>query len=309
MSDELDANDDALVFMAKDSQVENSIRGFIGELLLVVLDLRARVFSEKDSQSKRFLNTLREIEGITQFFISRTSPLENSITRGGSEISSGVGRLPFYIVCDEGSSMTNDAIAEVNVGIGELFRAIHGDPVVDAKARVGIITFNDQASVLLPLTELSQITQSPGCICSVNPSSYKNVFHLLKAQIETDVLSLEVEGFRVHRPVVFFMSSGKPKLEDWHASWEELTEKNSRFRPRIVSWGTHGADLSVIGKIATPWFSEKDFFAFSATDGVGPGAVLREIMKSTESEIIHSSPSVSFVRDTGSVGELAIDSI
>ena len=70
------------------------------------------------------------------------------------EIEGGLSVLPFYIVCDEGSSMTDDAIAAVNVGIGEVFRAIHGDPVLDNPSRVGIITFSDQASVLLPLTKL-----------------------------------------------------------------------------------------------------------------------------------------------------------
>ena len=198
------------------------------------------------------------------------------------EIEGGLSVLPFYIVCDEGSSMTDDAIAAVNVGIGEVFRAILGDPVLDNKARVGIITFNDQASVLLPLTELSQITQSPGCIRSVNPSSYKNVFHLLKAQIETDVLSLEVEGFRVHRPFVFFITFGKPVVEDWRYSLKQLTDTKFRFRPNIVSFGVVGADPSVVKEVSTPLESgsgKKQSFAFLAQDGVNPGSALREIYK------------------------------
>ena len=102
-------------------------------------------------------------------------------------------------------------------------------------------------------------------------------------------MRLEVEGFRVHRPVVFFMSAGKPKLEEWHSAWEELTEKKSRFRPHIVSWGTPGADPSIISKVATPWFSDKYRFTFLAKDGINPGAAIREMMKFTESDMIYSA--------------------
>ena len=276
------------VFKVQDFPSKKEVGEFVSRLF--VLAARSGSVIHSDDQ-KRSINigSLGEVDGISQFLMSRTSPQENSITRSRSDLSGGVGLLPFYIVCDEGSSMTDEAVTAVNRGIGELFRAIHSDPIVDAKARIGIITFNDQASVLLPLTELSQITQSPGCVRSDNPSSYKNVFSLLNSQIENDVLRLEVEGFRVHRPVVFFMSAGKPKLEEWHSAWEELTEKKSRFRPHIVSWGTPGADPSIISKVATPWFSDKYRFTFLAKDGINPGAAIREIMKFTESDMIYSA--------------------
>ena len=304
-------NEDAFVFLIDDHRNTKAIEKFIPKLLVSLLDLQARVRSHEE-QLGIDLSRLGEIDGISRFLMSRTSPQENFITRSSSDLSGGVGLLPFYIVCDEGSSMTDEAATAVNWGIGELFRAIHGDPIVDAKARVGIVTFDDQASVLLPLTELSQITQSPGCVSSANPSSYKNVFHFLKGQIENDVLGLEVEGFRVYRPIVFFVSAGKPKVEEWHSAWDELTEKKSRFRPLIVSWGAPGADPSIISKVATSWFSDKDRFAFLADDGVNPGEALREIMKFTESDMLYSArtaPTVSFVIDTGSVGEPVIDSI
>jgi len=203
----------------------------------------------------------------------------------------GVAVLPFYVVYDEGSSMSGESIAAVNGGIVELFRALHKDPVVYGNARVGIITFNDQASILLPLTELSRIAQVPGCVRSDEVSGYSSVFRLLKSQIKSDVLGLEVQGFRVVRPVVFFMSCGKPKFGDWYSAWGELTEKKSRFRPHIVSWGTPGADFSIITKVATPTSlgeGKKQRFAFLAQDGVNPGEAIREIMKSSTSEMINS---------------------
>ena len=199
---------------------------------------------------------------------------------------------PLYLVYDEGSSMSDKSTAAVNAGIRELFRAIHGDPILYAIARVGIIVFNEQASVLLPLTELSRIAQVPGCVRSDEVSGYSSVFRLLKSQIESDVLGLEMQGFQVLRPVVFFMSCGKPKFEDWYSFWEELTEKRSRFRPDIVSWGAPGADSSIIAKVATPTSvgeGKKQSFAFLAQDGVNPGDAIREIMKTRISSMIFSA--------------------
>ena len=304
-------NEDAFVFIVEDVQDTKAIASFISEFLDSLLDLRAKVRSYEEQLTTN-LNRLGEINGISQFFTSRTFPQENSITRSGSDLRSGVGLLPLYIACDEGSFMTNEAIAAVNEGIRELFRAIFSDPVADAKIRVGIITFNDQANVLLPLTVLSRISQSLGCVRSDKSSSFKSVFRLLKVQIENDVWGLEAEGFRVHRPVVLFMSCGKPKLEDWYSSWEELTEKKSRFRPHIVSWGTSGADFSIVTKVATHWpfgTNSNDVFAFLAQDGVRPGDVLHEIMELTLSDMAPFSPPASFVMDTGSLGEPVIDSI
>ena len=234
----------------------------------------------------------------------------------GGETEGGVAVLPFYVVCDESSSMSGDSIDAVNAGIEELFRAIHGDPVVDAKARVGIITFNDQASVLLPLSQLSLITQTPGCVAS-GSTSYAAAFNLIKSQIETDVPQLKSQGFRVHRPMVFFMSDGAPNAEDWQSSLAQLTDSNFQFHPNIVSFGVSGAEPSVIKEVSTPLTvgeGKKESFAFLAQDGVNPGHALREIMKFITGTIVSSArqdqPTMAIDKDQlAQMGVLVIDSV
>jgi uncharacterized protein YegL len=78
----------------------------------------------------------------------------------------GVPVLPFYVVCDESSSMAGEPIDAVNQGIGELFLTIYSDPMLDERIRVGIVTFNDTARVLLPLTRPSHVAGTPGCVAS-----------------------------------------------------------------------------------------------------------------------------------------------
>jgi uncharacterized protein YegL len=195
----------------------------------------------------------------------------------------GPAVLPLYVVCDEGSSMSGSPIDEVNSGIAGLFRAIAVDPVVDEKARVGIITFNDSARVLLPLTQLRHVTQVPGCVAS-GSTSYASVFRLLRSEIETDVARLKnVENYRVHRPIVFFISNGNPVDEDWRTPWSELTDRSFKYRPNIVAFGVTGADAAVIKEVATPFVTDgggkKDSIAFLAEQGVDPASALKELMR------------------------------
>jgi uncharacterized protein YegL len=209
----------------------------------------------------------------------------------GDENKGGPAVLPFYVVCDESSSMAGDSIDAVNQGIGELFRTIHNDPIVDAKARVGIVTFNDTARVLLPLTRLSAISSTPGCVAT-GSTSYASVFRLLKTQIESDIPPLKTEGFRVHRPMIFFISDGSPNLEDWQTAYAELTDQSFAFRPNIVSFGVAGAQASVIKEVSTPLTvgdGKKQSFAFLGEQGVNPGAALNEIMKFITGTIVSSA--------------------
>jgi uncharacterized protein YegL len=232
-----------------------------------------------------------------------------------SSTDSGPAVLPFYVVCDESSSMSGSPIDAVNSGIAGLFRAIAGDPVVDEKARVGIVTFNDSARVLLPLTQLTHVTQVPGCVAS-GSTSYASVFRLLRSEIETDVARLKnVDNYRVHRPMIFFMSDGAPNPEDWRSPLGELVDPGFSFRPNIVTFGVSGADAAVIKEISTPLTvggGKKDSFAFLAEAGVDPGPALKEIMRFITQTIVTSAkqnqPEMA-VPDLSQHGVLRIDSV
>ena len=195
---------------------------------------------------------------------------------------------PFYIVIDVGSSMDGTSISAVNDEIVELFDEITSDPVIDQKARVGIIAFNDMARVLFPLTQLSDVAQIPICVAS-GSSSYSAVFRLLKTRIESDITALQLEGFSVNRPWVFFMSDGAPNNENWRAELDALADPSFAFRPNIVSFGVAGAVKNVIADVAR-WNSGggKKFF-FMADDVGSPGPAIKEIIKFIVQTIVNSA--------------------
>ena len=276
------------VFKVQEFSSKKEVGEFVSRLFLLAARLGSVVDSEDQKRSIN-IGSLGEIDGISQFFISDFYPKEFVVPGVVPSLEvmdneSGAQALPLYFVCDEGSSMTDAAIDAVNVGIREMVREIQGDPLVDSKAHVSVIIFSDVAEVVLPLSHLSNVSQIPGCVRSINPSSFKNVFRLLKSQIEMDYVSLKGHGFNVRRPYVFFMSVGKPRPEDWRTPLGQLTDAKFRFRPNIVTFGMPGADPSVIKEVSTPvgtGLGKKQSFAFLAQDGVNPGDALREIMKWT----------------------------
>jgi uncharacterized protein YegL len=177
--------------------------------------------------------------------------------------------------------MEGIGIDSVNQGIADIFRVIASDPIVDEKARVGIVAFSDSAKVVLPLTKLTDVSQVPGCVAG-GTSSYASVFQLLKTEITRDVDRLREEGFGVRRPYVFFLSAGVPNAEVWRRSLRELVDPSFKWRPNIVSFGVAGANPAVIKEVATPFpvgGSKKQSFAFLADHGVSPGEVMKELMK------------------------------
>ena len=227
---------------------------------------------------------------------------------GAAKPEGGFQVLPFYIVCDESSSMDGASIAAVNDGIVELFDEISSDPVVDAKVRVGIIAFNDMARVLFPLTQLSDVAQIPICVAS-GSTSYAAAFRLLKTQIESDVTMLRQEGVSVHRPCVFFMSDGAPNNENWRAELDALADPSFAFSPNIVSFGVAGAVQAVIADVAR-WKSSgagggKKFF-FMAGDVGSPGPAIKEIIKFIIQTIVASAKSnkAAFeIKDGATIGD------
>jgi uncharacterized protein YegL len=188
------------------------------------------------------------------------------------EFQSGIRVLPIYIVCDESSSMAGASIQAVNDGIVELFYEVSSDPFVDAKVRVGIVTFNDTARVLFPLTQLSDVTQIPVCVAS-GSSSFSVAFRLLKTQLETDVSSLR-QQFSVHRPVVFFVTNGQPNNENWRDELDRLIDPEFLFRPNIVSIGVTGAEETVIAEVFH-WASKSGNKSFVLAEDLGITSLLR----------------------------------
>ncbi len=197
--------------------------------------------------------------------------------------------LPFYILCDESASMAyNGGIDAINEGLPELHAAIAADPLVSDKSRICLISFSDDAEVLVPLSRAADIDQMPG-MQERGATCYGEAFRMLKALIPQDIANLKADGYQVFRPAVFFISDGEPTDSDWRDSHRELTDRASNpHAPNIIAFGVDTADAKTIAEVGATGGRTA---AFLAETGIDPGNALKEIMRSLTNSIVQSASS------------------
>lgn len=190
--------------------------------------------------------------------------------------------LPFYLVCDESYSMDGDPIDAINQALPELHQEIGSNPVVSDKTQFCIIGFSDDAEVLLPLSDLSQVTELPFLEVR-GGTSFASAFTLLKTQIDDDIARLKAAGNRVYRPVVFFLTDGHP-MDDWAAAYNAVADKSNPARPNILAFGIGTADAQVISAVA-------NYKAFLSNGAMSPATALNEFAGALTKSIVKSGSS------------------
>ncbi|MFJ6675955.1 hypothetical protein ACIQMJ_33060 [Actinosynnema sp. NPDC091369] len=174
--------------------------------------------------------------------------------------------LPCYLVCDVSLSMT-DHLGEVNAGLREFRGAVHADPSAAALTRVCVVGFAAAATVLQPLRPAAELTE----LSASRPRTGTNfgpAFALLRETISHDVRALKADRLRVHRPVVFFTSDGRPTDPGvWPAAFAALADPGWSSRPTVVAYGLGAVDRDTLDRIGTSR-------VFLGQDGIRLGTAL-----------------------------------
>ncbi|MET8548920.1 vWA domain-containing protein [Micromonospora zamorensis] len=202
--------------------------------------------------------------------------------------------LPFYLVVDVSWSMQQsgklDAARNILPGVAD---ALAKNPILNDKVRFSLIDFSDDATVLVPLCDLSQQNTLPSLELR-GGTSYGAAFRLLRQQLESDVTQLRSDGYRVHRPAVFFISDGEP-TDDWKAAFVALTEYDKetgtgfRWYPVFVPCGVDAADRDVLRLLVHPPRKSKLYMMKS---GVDAAAAIRAMTEVLISSVLASGESV-----------------
>src|SRR5581483_9848276 len=128
-------------------------------------------------------------------------------TLGGEMTSASVGVeerysvFPFYICLDVSASMAGSPIDSVNQQLPLLRNSVGEDPAIAEVIRLGIVTFSDAASSVLPLCDLSLVEAVPE-VSAQGRTSYAAAFEHLREVIEGDYQSGRSRGDRWYRPAV-----------------------------------------------------------------------------------------------------------
>lgn len=136
-------------------------------------------------------------------------------------------RLPVYLVLDCSESMAGEAIKAIEDGVGMMISQLRSDPYALETAWLCVITFNYQAKVHVPLTDVTGFVL-PRLVLG-SGTALGAAISLLEQRIKADVVKTTAERRGDWKPVIFILTDGEP-TDDWQA-------KADRFKREYTDRG------------------------------------------------------------------------
>ncbi|MDT0268668.1 hypothetical protein RM844_20490 [Streptomyces sp. DSM 44915] len=195
--------------------------------------------------------------------------------------------LPAYVVADESGSMAPYR-QDLSSGLVSLCEALRAEPMVSAKLRLTVLGFSDDVQVRLEMADMRSATSLPE-VGIRGLTDYGAVFDDLLHRIPRDVQRLRAEGYKVHRPVVFFLSDGQPTDgRAWQTPHGTLTDRaRTSTAPNIIACGIGEAQAATMVEVAT-----RQEFAFIAKSGTDVGQAVAEFFHALTTSLVASGSSL-----------------
>ena len=153
-------------------------------------------------------------------------------------------RLPVYLVLDTSGSMTGEPIEAVKNGLSTLLTGLRSDPHALETAFLSIITFDTDATQIVPLTDLASF-QEP-LLTAQGTTSLGEALTLVANCIDREVMKSSPEQKGDWKPLVFFMTDGQP-TDNWHKG---LNDFKARKTGMVVACAAgSGADTNLLKQI------------------------------------------------------------
>jgi len=181
-------------------------------------------------------------------------------------------RLPVYLVVDTSGSMTGEPIESVKNGIQEMLVKLRQDPHALETVHLSVITFDDTAKQVTPLTELPTF-QMPA-ISASGGTELGQALALTAKCISTEVVRSTPNQKGDWKPMIILCTDSQP-TDDWRAGYREFSSAKVGL---VIGGAVCSADLAVLKEI-TPTVVKLDvdpqsitsFFRW-VTDSIAAGS-------------------------------------
>ncbi|WP_405881833.1 hypothetical protein OG762_26410 [Streptomyces sp. NBC_01136] len=191
--------------------------------------------------------------------------------------------LPVYVLADESGSMA-PYVSDLNEGMKSLHIALLGEPMAAAKVRFSVLGFSNKVSERMILADLRSENELP-LLSAGGGTNYDAAFGALLQRIPQDVGTLKSQGYRVHRPAVFFLSDGQPNSgADWKDKHRRLTDRSvTSAAPNVIAFGIGAAEAETILSVAT-----RQEFAFVSIPGAQLGDSIAKFFTALTKSVVES---------------------
>jgi uncharacterized protein YegL len=195
---------------------------------------------------------------------------------GPAEVGEVGIAIPGLLLADVSWS-TASFLPGMTQGLRNLAKGLRQHSGVSSNAYLGISTFADTASNLLPLTRIADPSVT---IPELSPRGNGTNFHaalteaLRQFRADLPLLGETADGQKrqIFRPTIYLFTDGQHNTGgDWHPPLAELRTRS--WKPNIMVFGWGEADRDVVREIAS------EGMAYFAADGQTPDAILDQILK------------------------------
>ena len=153
-------------------------------------------------------------------------------------------RLPVYLLLDTSGSMYGEPIEAVKNGVQVLVSTLRQDPYALETAYLSVITFDNSAKQVAPLTELSTFQmpniEANGC------TALGEALTLLANRVDSEVTKTTADVKGDWKPLVFIMTDGEP-TDDLNKGLIEFRKR--KFGMVVACAAGQGANTNTLKQI------------------------------------------------------------
>ena len=150
------------------------------------------------------------------------------------DVTNPAPRCPVILLLDTSSSMEGAPIDELNEGLRQFLRETAADEAASLSVELEVITFDDNASRVIPFTQIGSVDQNPDPLeadgSTAMGAGIRMALHDLKARRKM----YRDNGISSYRPWVILMTDGEPNDYNWEEAAEQMRQQGENGKIQYI---------------------------------------------------------------------------